>query len=362
MKLNIPVYCHNHAFDPALDWNLNAEFANARKVYQQPFKIALLPAHCTDPNNFSYTENFPDLHLNEFNLIIVSDIESSTPTEMWDWAQRFYADSVKAAVGSLTNKQPLDLQHMVYRPWWMYNLLRMNQYQDVGTDNKLFMFDALLGARKPHRDFVMYCMQKHDRLRDQCLLSYRDIFHSGTVIDSISQQIKQNFLQYELEWPFVSNNIDPQWEVKQQLDKSISPFVPWELYKRSWYSIVCETNSVGDRLFLTEKTTKPMFAKRLFVMFSTANFLQNLRDLGFETFGCVIDESYDYQQHDIVRWQQAFDQVLSLSQQDPVKVYRKIKPILEHNYNRMFELQQETQTQMQKILEDAIPEQYVVKT
>ena len=47
----------------------------------------------------------------------------------------------------------------------------------------------------------------------------------------------------------------------------------------------------GD--YFTEKTTKAIFAKRLFVVFSSKGYLQRLRDLGFKTFSNVIDESYD---------------------------------------------------------------------
>jgi hypothetical protein len=44
---------------------------------------------------------------------------------------------------------------------------------------------------------------------------------------------------------------------------------------------------------MTEKTAKPIWAKRLFVMFGTPGFLKKLHELGFKTFDHVIDESYD---------------------------------------------------------------------
>jgi hypothetical protein len=84
--------------------------------------------------------------------------------------------------------------------------------------------------------------------------------------------------------------------------------------------------------------------------------------LGFETFEDVIDESYDYEQNDLRRYQQAFDQMLSLSQQNPHKVLAKIKEKLEHNHNRMQELQKETQLEMQRLLLERIPQQYVTST
>jgi hypothetical protein len=118
----------------------------------------------------------------------------------------------------------------------------------------------------------------------------------------------------------------------------------------------------SDKFFLTEKTSKPLFAKRLFVMFAPKRHLVNLQALGFETFGDVIDESYDHEDIDVIRYQQAFDQMLSLSQQNPRKVLDKVSAKLEHNYNRMQELQRETQLEMQRLLLERIPGQYITST
>lgn len=359
MKLNIPVYCVNNSINPLLDWGIDAQTADVETVFKQPFKIAVVPVRCTQKNHFSFSKDV--FHLRAFNLVIASDIECSTTDEVWQWAGDERISKLIAAMGSLTESQPHDSNMMCYRPWWMYNLLGMNQYQETGSLDKPFLFDALLGARKPHRDFVMLSMQKHELLKNRCLLSYRDIFYAGTVIDNLNNTVAEKFPNYQLEWPFVSPNIRDEWEVKSELHKSVSPYVPWDLFRNSWYSIVTETNSIGERFFLTEKTTKPLFAKRLFVMFSTMCFLHKMRELGFETFGSVIDESYDYEPIDPIRWQKAFDQVLSLSQQDPVKVYDKIKPVLDHNHDRLFRLQKETQTRMATMLSEAIPEQYIVK-
>jgi adenylate kinase len=54
--------------------------------------------------------------------------------------------------------------------------------------------------------------------------------------------------------------------------------------------------------------------------------------------------------------------MLSLSQQNPHKVLAKIKEKLEHNHNRMQELQKETQLEMQRLLLERIPQQYVTST
>jgi hypothetical protein len=69
--------------------------------------------------------------------------------------------------------------------------------------------------------------------------------------------------------------------------------MPYEMYRRTNYTVICETLGTADTFFFSEKTTKPLLGRRLFVMFGAVGFLKNLRRLGFETFGRVINEHYD---------------------------------------------------------------------
>jgi hypothetical protein len=102
---------------------------------------------------------------------------------------------------------------------------------------------------------------------------------------------------------------------------------------------------------MAEKITKVILARRVFVLFGASLYLQRLQDLGFETFGSIIDESYDSMSTvDTQRYQQAFNQMLSLSYQDPVKVYNKIKPVLDHNYNHLEQLWQTSVDQRRDLL------------
>jgi hypothetical protein len=67
-------------------------------------------------------------------------------------------------------------------------------------------------------------------------------------------------------------------------------------------------------------------------MFGAQHHLKQLQEYGFKTFSSVIDESYDNEVDDELRWDMAFDQIIALSNMDPIWVQEKIKDILEHNY------------------------------
>jgi hypothetical protein len=96
--------------------------------------------------------------------------------------------------------------------------------------------------------------------------------------------------------------------------------IPTKIYNDSWYSIIAEgfTDHRGTRL--TEKTAKALVAERVFVYFGAPRDLERMRRLGFQTFGHVIDESYDTIENDSDRWQAAWHQVEWLCDQDPVAV------------------------------------------
>ena len=84
-------------------------------------------------------------------------------------------------------------------------------------------------------------------------------------------------------------------------------------------------------MLFRSKEAKPIVAKRPFVIFGTAGQLKAFKQLGYKTFDLVIDESYDDIEDKETRWHKALDSMSKLSLQDPLRVYERLKPILEHN-------------------------------
>jgi hypothetical protein len=72
-----------------------------------------------------------------------------------------------------------------------------------------------------------------------------------------------------------------------------------------------------------------------------------------------MDESYDEEKIDLIRYKKIWAQMLSLTQQDPVEIYNKVKDILEHNKQRLTELEKETTGKMKHILYHNIPRRYI---
>jgi hypothetical protein len=199
---------------------------------------------------------------------------------------------------------------------------------------KPLMFDALLGRKKPHRDQVYFALQEQG-LMDKGIVTYLNS-HTATLGKEDSEMWiwqKDGIIDLESHLNNISFTVD-------RLDyygynMSISQIVPIDVYNKTAYSLVTETNMDNHFVFYTEKTVKPILARRLFIAVGNQFHLAGLRRLGFKTFDGIIDESYDTLESYVDRSRAAVAQLQSLCEKDQSVILKQILPIVEHNYNHM---------------------------
>jgi hypothetical protein len=71
------------------------------------------------------------------------------------------------------------------------------------------------------------------------------------------------------------------------------------------------------------------------VHFGNPGLLQHLRSNGFQTFGDIIDESYDLEPNKIKRLEKAWQQIEWLLTQDSDQLIQNCKKIFDHNQEIM---------------------------
>jgi len=335
--------------DVAADWGITNTTQDVNLALSQPFSVAAVRVLYDETYIHDYDPNFPQIDLGKFDLVLLSDIEYYTQATIEEWAAKQNIKNYVLATGGLNDGEQLK-DNQLYRPFWMRHFLDRNlEYHDSSAPTKPYLFDALLGARRPHRDYVMLALDK-TKLLNQSIVTYRDCF-PGQVINNQNSEFQRIFWDTPLQWPYVSPNLDPAWEVPGPITNSISFMSPVELYRKTWYSILCETSGTGTNFFLSEKTVKAMFNHRMFVLFGPVNFLANLRKQGFETFRHFIDESYDSEPRDHKRFEMAMHQVMQLAWfEDPAEMYLQARPVLEHNYRRLFELEKQGRVDQRALL------------
>lgn len=322
-------------------------------VMSQPYRIAALPIYYNKSDAWSYQPRLADLDLSKFDLVLFSDPEYHDLESVRRWMPVQHS---LLATGGISGSSPIDTDREVYRPYYIRDFIDQNRFQDTGADYKPFQFEALLGARRPHRDFVWKAFHRSGLLANS-IVTYRSEF-PGDIQDYLSDLVSErlgNFMQ----WPYVSPNLDPRWEVSKYVTNLDSRKSPLQIYQRTWYSIVCETLFTGNNFFLSEKTIKAMFNKRIFVMFANAKYLARLHEHGFQTFNSVIDENYDEEKRDIMRYEKALHQVWRLAWlENSAKNYRLLADILDQNHRRLFELEEKRCSNMLHLLIKYIPTQH----
>jgi hypothetical protein len=189
---------------------------------------------------------------------------------------------------------------------------------------KPMMFDALLGRKKPHRDLA------HARLnQEQNVVTYL-----GTTDCDFSTPDKW---RWESDGLVLENPVE--WTVERVNyhghRMSLSQVAPLSIYNETAYTLIAETSYSHHFTFYTEKTVKPILARRLFVMLGGTHSLRNLQRIGFRTFSDVIDESYDACTDLHERCRRALEQVDYLSTLDQGEVLARIKSVCDHNYSHM---------------------------
>jgi len=135
------------------------------------------------------------------------------------------------------------------------------------------------------------------------------------------------------------------WRAK---DVYIGSSYSHEMYTNSYFNIVTETsynwNStsiIGNNVYLTEKTYRPIFGMQPFIVVSNPGILKHLKSMGFETFPEFFDESYDEIEDSRERMNaivKEIKKVCSLSLEELHDRYYNIFDKLEHNRNRLIEI------------------------
>lgn len=191
-------------------------------------------------------------------------------------------------------------------------------------DTKPRYFDALLGRKKPHRD-----------------IAYTRLNRKHNVVTYLNSS-DCDFSSAE-KWRWESEGLVVEQPVEWTVERvnyhghrmSLSQVMPLEIYNETAYSLIAETCYSNHFSFYTEKTVKPILGKRLFVSLNGQGALQNLRNIGFQTFGNIIDESYDSVEDLDQRCNLALNQVEYLCTLPQETVLEKIVPICDHNYSHM---------------------------
>ena len=208
---------------------------------------------------------------------------------------------------------------------------------------------------RQHRILLALCLEQLN-LVDKSLISFAKIDGENTS-DTFAHQVKNLLETYEgnlnlygnHNFHFDDDTIIPRFSDKLPLvidgETDINKMCEdWghtkDYYNQTLISLVTETNYNAKECTLTEKSFKPLYNKHPFIIIGVAGALQGLRDLGFRTFSDFWDESYDDEPLPGLRFEKIMNAIKLIASWTPEQILdfrRRVKPILEHNYQMFSE-------------------------
>jgi len=107
------------------------------------------------------------------------------------------------------------------------------------------------------------------------------------------------------------------------------------IYQDILIDIVAETHVSGNTFFPTEKTVRPMWLKKPFIILGSRDYLDYLHQMGFKTFCNFWSEEYDGSdgRERYIRILALIDKLAKKSKEELQQLYQAMQPILDHNYN-----------------------------
>lgn len=197
----------------------------------------------------------------------------------------------KLVVIATSKERGLDRWRNVFFPHWLF-CVTAPQKQGMGSDMKdpMLKYDALLGRTKDPRTRLLEELEKIDALKHG-IISYApgNFYGPDTKLDyarflrgcwDYEEQEIKDLYGSDLNYYMVRDST-----LKLSSGAFSSCLIPRQIYLRTEFSLVAETDNVGDHVFVTEKTWKPILWGRPFIMYATPGHEDFL-----ESLGIAIDE------------------------------------------------------------------------
>ena len=234
-----------------------------------------------------------------------------------------------------------------------HNIQEMLRMDEVYNSNpKPYKFLFLNGRSRPHRKYLWHCFEKTGLLDSAVwtMLDPRPI-------------LNPSYLSKEaLHRPAPIRRLPPEYEYQDYKTTEVvihhprRQFIKHEMFANTWgevylqcepyrdtyFSLVTETVfGESNCSFRTEKIVKPIAMGHPWICAANVGYYRDLRNLGFRTFGHVIDESFDLIDNPQDRIDRIVAIVEDLCQQDLASFLKECYTICKYNQQHLKEYREQ---------------------
>jgi hypothetical protein len=215
------------------------------------------------------------------------------------------------------------------------NVNAIQQYNDNYSTVRPYKFLFLNGRARSHRRVML------DNLA-QCKLLDAAIW---TNLSPDNGPMKLLDLKYEYHKFNVDFDIDDCNNAEVTKDKLFGPGIWGEIYLNSapyndtYFSVVTETVHAYPYSFRTEKIWKPIAIGHPWIAVANQGYYKDMHNLGFKTFGHVVDESFDSIENNHDRLERVTAVIKDLCEQDLVSFLKECYNVCKYNQQHLAVMQ-----------------------
>ena len=191
---------------------------------------------------------------------------------------------------------------LVFHPYWYHwsvNNFENCYKQNTANDHKTYRLSCLNGAPRTHRILNYIWLTPTD-----------DMYFTMSNVGS------------NRDWVELPKEVEEEWnQTKHTLKKDYTTqsFCLGPACEDSYVQLVTES-TVEPKIFLTEKTWKPIASGQLFLILGNPGIIKHLRDQGIDCFDDIIDHSYDLEEDAIERVKKIHTSIRSLLKEDLLQI------------------------------------------
>ena len=209
------------------------------------------------------------------------------------------------------------------------NITAIQQYQATWTDARPYKFLFLNGRARTHRRVLL---SRLEHLLDHCIWTNLDVTHGNRL----------KLLDAKYEFDFYQKNVALEHSgfAKHTLFNNDwgEIYLNARPYSDTYFSLVTETVFDYPYSFRTEKIWKPIAMAHPWIAVANRGYYRDMHHLGFQTFGKLIDESFDLIDNSADRLERIAIVVEDLCAQDLATFARECYNVCKYNQQHLTEL------------------------
>lgn len=276
-------------------------------------------------------------HISEFNLdMMCKSILENNPSEIWflaepEWEWKFNTNLLEILKKS---QAKVKILHGSFDCSYYDDVMK-----DYGIDRSSFHFWPVFflhwGENCLYHEFNY--KKTNNSFFDKPFVTYNGNphVHRCHLIDQYARLnlIDKGIVSWNIKGHFNFKYFDNNIISKDNYLNILHSYIVTEEYQKCFVDCIAEATSIVP--FLTEKTTRPLLMKKPFVVLACKDYSNYLKKLGFELYDEFIDYSFDkfsdLETRANLYAENVKNNICSIS--DFNKLYQKLLPKIEHNYN-----------------------------